>query len=171
MKKQIQKALDVLIGKPLWAATRAADLASLQFGQRRTIQDMRGNSREVGEYALHVQCAWRIRQGNRVVVASRDLYYPPEETEEPPLDFNWDMPGANRRDKRIAELFQNETRQFQVHQVKSADAGSFTLSLENEYSFEVFPDDSMHDEHWRLFKPYTEEPHFVVTGKILEESS
>ncbi len=43
-----------------------------------------------------------------MVVASRDLYSPLEESDERPEDFNWDVPGVNRRDKRIAERFQNE---------------------------------------------------------------
>jgi hypothetical protein len=32
----------------------------------------------------------------------------------------------------------------------------------------MFPHDSEGDEHWRFFKPQTEEPHFVVTGKALQ---
>lgn len=104
MRKQIQEALNVLISQPLWSSGRAADLEWFEFGQRRTVRDSRGE-KEVGDYALHVQCAWRIRQGDKIVVASRDLYSPPEESDHRPRDFNWDVQGANRRDKRITELF------------------------------------------------------------------
>ena len=91
MKQQIQTALDVLIGQSLWSSGRAADLEWFEFGSRVTVKDSRGETKQVGEYALHVQCAWRIRCNGKVVVASRDLYYPPEENEEGPADFNWDV--------------------------------------------------------------------------------
>ena len=114
MHEQVQKALQVLIGKPLWSSGRAADLEWFQFGQRKTVKGVRGDTKEVGEYAIHVQCAWRMRHSDQVVVASRDLYYPATETDGPVQDFDWDVQGANRRDRLIAELFQNETRQFFV---------------------------------------------------------
>lgn len=93
----------------------------------------------------------------------------PEESDDRPEDFNWDVQGANRRDKRIAELFQNETRQFLVRQVVAGMAGSFTIVFDGDYALDVFPDDSLSGKHWRIFKPYAGEPHFVVTGKGLEE--
>jgi hypothetical protein len=168
MKKQIQKALDVLIGQPLWSSGRTDDLEWFQFGQRRTVKSRRGDAKEVGEYALHIQCAWRIRHGDQVVVGGHDLYYPPEERDDRPEDFDWEVLGANRRDRRIAELFQNETRQFLAGKIEVGEAGSFTILFDDEYALDVLPDDSLSDEHWRLFKPSSEEPHFVVTGKGLK---
>jgi hypothetical protein len=168
MKEQVQNALNALIGQPLWSSGRAADLEWFQFGRRHTVKDRRGDTREVGEHALHVQCAWRIRQDGKVIVASRDLYYPAEEGVERPENFDWTVQGSNLRDKRIAHLFQNETREFQVREVMAGEAGSFTILFEANYALEVFPDDSQTGEHWRIFKPYTREPHFVVTGNGLE---
>lgn len=173
MKERIQEALAVLVGQPLWSSGRAADLEWFEFGGRRTVKDSRGKEREVGDYALHVQCAWRIRCGDKVVVASRDLYYPPEETAEEidtrPENFNWDVQGGNRRDKRITELFQNETREFSVQKVEAGEAGAFTIILDQGYALDVFPDDSQSGEHWRLFKPYRGERHFVVSGNGIED--
>jgi hypothetical protein len=124
-------------------------------------------AKEVGQYAFHIQCAWRIRRGDQVLVGSRDLYVPPAEGEEGLETFNWDVPGANRRDKRIADLFQNETRQFVAKRVQVAEAGTFTIILDDEYALDVFPDDSLSDEHWRIFQPSSEVPHFVVSGSGL----
>jgi hypothetical protein len=168
MNEQVQKALRVLIGKPLWSSGRAADLEWFQFGQRKTVKGARGDTKEVGEYALHVQCAWRIRHSDRVVVASRDLYHPASETDGPVHDFNWDVQGANRRDKLMAELFQNGTPEFVVQQVSVGNAGAFTVVFDDDYALDVFPDDSSQDEHWRLFKPYTEESPFVLSGSGVE---
>src|SRR5215469_12834765 len=131
MKEEIQRSLEPLIGIPLWSSGRAADLEWFHFGQRRTVT-ARDRTKEVGEYALHIQCAWRIRHGDRVVIGSRDLYYPREESVDPVEDFDWDVQGANRRDKRIAELFQNETRQLMVRDVQVREAGAFTISFDNE---------------------------------------
>jgi hypothetical protein len=168
MREQIQNALDVLIGEPLWSSGRVADLEWFHFGQRRTVKGFRGEAKEVGAHALHVQCAWRIRHGNQVVVGSSDLYVPPEESGGQPENFDWDVQGASRRDKRIAELFKNEMRQFLVQQVQVRDAGSFTIILDGDYALDVFPDDSLSDEHWRIFTPSSDAPHFVVSGKGLE---
>jgi hypothetical protein len=167
MKEQIQKALEVLNGKPLWSSGRAADLEWFQFGQRRTVTS-RGQTKEVGEYALHIQCAWRITHGDDVVVGSRDLYCPAEETVEFPENFKWEVLGSNRRDRKIAALFEDETRQFVVRLIEVGSAGRFSILLNNDYALEVFPDDSLSNEHWRIFGPYIEGPHFVVTGKGLE---
>lgn len=168
MRSEIEKALGVLVGLPLWSSGRAVDLEWFEFGQRKSVTGFRGNPKTVGDYALHVQCAWRISRSGEIIVGSRDLYYPPDETTDEPTDFDWEH-SPNRRDTRIAELFQNETREFFVQQVQVGVAGSFSLILDDGYVLDVFPHDSLSSEHWRLFKPSTDEPHFVVTGKGLEQ--
>src|SRR5260370_30724506 len=102
VKTQIENAIAVLVGKPLWKCTRAADLASFQFRARSKVSGFRNVTKEVGEYALHVQCAWRIAREDRVIVGSRDLYYPADflEEEEVPPEFDWDR-DPNLRDKRL----------------------------------------------------------------------
>ena len=57
--------------------------------------------------------------------------------------LDWDVPGATRRDKRIADLFQIETRQFLVKQIQVGKTGSFTIVLNGEYTLDGLPDDSM----------------------------
>jgi hypothetical protein len=168
MREQIQKMLEPLIGMSLWSSGRAADLDWFSFGQRRTVTTANGQTKEIGEYALHVQCAWRITHGNDVVVGSSDLYHPLGERVDPIENFNWDVQGANSRDERIAELFQNETRHFLVRAVEVGNAGAFTITFDNEYALDIFPDDSLREEYWRIFKPYAEQPHFVVTGRGLK---
>lgn len=160
-KEDIQKALSVLIGESLWASGRAADLQWFQFGKRRKVKTVRGGEKQVGEYALHIQCPWRITHGDHIVVGSGDLYYPALEIDGPQENFVWDVQGANRRDKRITELFQGENRQFLVKDIQADQAGRFVVVLDDDHALEVFPDDSLIDEHWRIFKPSEETPHFV----------
>jgi len=149
---------------------RAADLEWLQFGERRTVFDRHGKPREVGAYALHLQCAWRITGPSGIVVGSRDLFYAPggDPYNEPP-DFDWAQPGANRRDHRTAGLIaEMAVSPLRVESVHGDAVGGFRLVLSDGYTLEVFPDDSLPAEHWRLFQPSTEAEHFVVTGDGIE---
>jgi hypothetical protein len=167
MTNQIEDALSVLVGLPLWAIGRAVDLAWFEFGNRRTVEGWKGVEKEVGDYALHVQCAWRITLRDTIVTGRGDIFCTPEETNEPlPSDFDWQK--ANRFDRIIKEFVQNETRQLAVKTVSAGEAGSLTIILEDGYKLEVFPQDSETGEHWRFFKPCGAEPHLVFSGNGFE---
>jgi hypothetical protein len=56
------------------------------------------------------------------------------------------------------------TKEFIVQKVEVRDAGSLHIALSEDLSLEVFPDNSITDEYWRLFEPGEKKPHFVVTG-------
>jgi hypothetical protein len=143
----IESALAPLVGLPLWASGRAADLQWFQLGAQHlvTVQHgpTKGTERTVGDYALHVQCAWRISGPTGIVVASRDRYVPAGDPDKEPPEWRWDRPGANRCDQRIE---------------------TWCLALSHGHALEVFPDDSQDGEHWRLLQPARDADHFVVTG-------
>ena len=63
-----------LIGKAMWTCRRASDMAMFHVGSRRHVRTFKGEPAEIGEYALHVQCPWRIVRNDSIVVASGDLY-------------------------------------------------------------------------------------------------
>jgi hypothetical protein len=171
IQQQVESVIAPLVGMPLWDAGRAADLLWLAFGQRQTIQDFRGERREVGEYALHVQCAWRFIQGEKVVVGNRDLYYPRgyrDPKDEIPKGFDWDVQGANRCDEGLATLFAGGAKQFVVEQVEAGQAGEIALLLEGGLTLQILPNDSLEGEHWRLFRPGSDAPHSVFAGNGLE---
>jgi hypothetical protein len=165
MKTKIEKTLAAIVGKSLWTCRRAADMATFQFGERTKTQDYYGRPAEVGEYALHVQCAWRIARGDQILVGSRDLYYPAEyDNNEPlPSNFNWDR-DPNRRDRLLQKLFEDGARGFAVQSFDVGAGGAFRIILNDGMSLELFPDDSLCSEHWRLFAPTKDEPHSVMTG-------
>jgi hypothetical protein len=168
MDNKIEGIVSVLVGLPLWALGRAADLAWFEFGSRRNVKSLRnGAEKQVGDYALHVQCAWRITLRDEIVTGRGDIFCTPTETTEPTApDFDWDK--GNRFDRIVEQLFQNESRQFRVQSVQAGGAGSLTLTLEHGYKLEIFPHDSESGERWRFFKPYSEEPHLVFSGKGLQ---
>ncbi len=100
LREHIEDGLKPLLGKRLWCSRRAADMEMFHFGERVPTTDSRGKRAEVGEYSLHVQCAWRIVGPGGIVVGSRDVYEPPDGlTEAPSPEFDWEK--GNRRDERM----------------------------------------------------------------------
>lgn len=65
----------------------------------------------------------------------------------------------------MLEVFQTESRQFTVQSVVAGEAGSFAIGLDDGCKLEIFPYDSESDEHWRFFKPRTDERLFVTAKK------
>lgn len=172
---RLEAALAPLVGRPLWASHRAVDVQVFQFGDKRTVTSnfgpRKGQQREVGAYALHVQCAWRIHGPEGIVVGSRDRYVRPDSGRDPENDDDWDWsaPGANRCDERLGAWLQ--ARAHDVERVRADATGGLVLSLADGFGLEVFPDDSSDRERWRLLRPGELTSHVVVTGDGLDDSS
>src|SRR6266849_1572963 len=73
-RQQVIAALSQIIGLPLTATRRAADMRTFQFGTLRPVD--RGS---VGDFALHVQCPWRIEGPDGIVTGRMDPWEPLEE--------------------------------------------------------------------------------------------
>ena len=169
MKKEIEQALSILIGQPLISANRALDLEMFDFGQKHQILTRQGKEKEVGEFTIHIQCTWRITRQTRILVASKDRWYPGDESKDIPDDFDWSLPG-NRLDKRISAFFQNIREPLLVKSVRADKVGGFTLRFVNSFMLEVFPDNSSNDEYWRFFQLSRNTKHFVVAGSGIQEA-
>ncbi len=169
MKEQIEVALHILIGLPLWDARRASTLESFHFGTPHEVLDRMGTSL-VGTYALNVQCAWRINGPTDIIVGSSDRYLPaggdPYQHDE---DFDWDEKGANRLDERIEAFFQaRRSKPLIVDSISADNLGGVQMYLTEGYVLCIFPDSSFPGEHWRLLRPGVKEEHFVITGSGIE---
>jgi hypothetical protein len=132
--KLLEAALAPLVGLPLWATHRAADLQSFQFGAQHTVTSRfgpnAGSVRTVGDFALHVQCSWRISRADGSSVPDAEGWL---------------------RD-----------RSYLVESVAADATGGFRLTLADGFILEAVPDSSDHGELWRLFAPAKNRPHFVV---------
>lgn len=171
MKEQIEHTLKVLTGMPLWSIGRAGSLEWFHFGsQRRTVTSSSGGTKIVGEYALHVECAWRIIGPGGIVVASRDRLYPAgNDPYKDLMDFEWDKPDANRCDERVSMFLDKRMNAPLIVEAVQADlVGSLRLVLSDGYALEVFPDDTVGGEYWRFFQPSMDTDHFVFTGHGFE---
>ena len=170
MKEQIEHTLRAIAGMPMWSIGRAADLEWFHFGAQRVVTTHKGGIKTVGDYALHVQCAWRIIGPNGIVVASRDRYYPARgHLDEDLSQFDWDKPGVNRCDEQVSIFLGKHTETPLVVEAVEADSvGGFQITLSRGYALQIFPDHSSDGEYWRLFQPSMEQEHFVVTGHGIE---
>jgi len=158
-----RKHLDLLTGLRLSASYRAVDMRMFHFGTMRTVE---GGA--VGEYALHVQCPWRIETADQIVTGRHDLFKPAEETEDFDWD-SWDWDGNETlQDKLVAEFL---THVCPVVESVATDAhGGARLQLSRGYSLVLFPADSQ-GEDWRFFRPQQDGEHFVVSGGRVEEGA
>lgn len=72
---RIERALAPLVGKRLRAANRAGTIHIFTFGEERMVpvrfpRPGSPTARLVAEYALHVQCAWRMSVGDALQVGN-----------------------------------------------------------------------------------------------------
>jgi hypothetical protein len=167
---EIQRALGALIGLPLWGTHRAADLQCFAFGDRHPTVTRRGEPAERSDYSLHVQCSWRLVGPDGIIAGRRDLYYPAGDDPYEGLDdFDYDGPVMNRRSARLADFFEaRESEPLVVVGCSADDLGGFRLDFDGGFRLEVFPDDSLDSERWRLLTFDRSVPHFVVTGAGIE---
>jgi hypothetical protein len=171
MKDEIEQALNVIIGLPIWSIGRAGNLEWFEIGtQPRLVQDRKGSPKTVSEYALHVQCAWRICHQGHIIAGSHDRLYPPGEDFYANIeDFDWDTPGGNRLDRRVDSLLEEKSgAPLEILGLQADNMGGVYFRLSDGYSLEIFPDDSLPIEHWRFFQPYTNKEHFIATGHGVE---
>jgi len=162
MIETIFNSAGVLIGKRLWGWSRAAGMIAFQFGGRRAVRKFRGNLVDVGDYAVHVQCAWRFVHEEKVIVGSEDIFYPSDPSEGNLSEFDWQKQ-PNRQDRLLQNLLQDESHPLVVERLIPGVAGRVTLVFSDGFLLELFPAGS-ENEGWRLFRPDTDEPHFVVFG-------
>jgi hypothetical protein len=149
-------AFDVLIGLRLSIVRRAADMLGLHFGTIRAHPSGKGT---VADYALHIQCPWRLDGPDGTITGRNDLWEYAGPGDCPP---NWTYDdGQSLQDRRLATLFVrdvrtrswiNESDRFVVTAAHQTRRGDVRLELANDYVILVFPAGCKR-EAWRLFAP------------------
>lgn len=166
IRDEIASALLPLVGLPLWGAGRVVDMEMFDFGGRHKQRNRKGEEVEVGDYALHIQCPWRIVGAAGIVVGSQDRAYPGDEASD------WEQFDDEKDPARLEArlnlwLEQYRDSPLEVQRVEVDAVGGFRLFLASDFILETFPANSLcgeYSEHWRLFSPCDDTSHFVVTG-------
>ncbi|VXB34082.1 conserved hypothetical protein [Burkholderia sp. 8Y] len=135
-KKEIERRLSVLQGLQLSGVNRAADMLTLAFGAQRPVTNFRGVVKHVGEWALHIQSAWRLEQMGRVAATEVDLRRGDDE--------------ARATVHRLQRLLLEPDFPI-VESVTANEAGGVSLSLSGDLNLTVVPDAVEEDEDWRFF--------------------
>jgi hypothetical protein len=137
----------------------------LQFGARVRAPSESDPDRVTGQYALHLQCPWRISSREGIVVGSSDMYVP-WHADVPEFVFDPGRPGDAVADLHLREwIAAYVTRPLVVVGIDVDRCSGFVLRLSEGFAMEVFPNSSepTHErEEWRLLQPGQEKPHFVV---------
>ncbi len=147
-------AFDVLIGLRLSIVRRAADMLGLHFGPIRPHPSGEGT---VADYALHIQCPWRIDSPNGAFTG-RDVLWEYAGPGERPSNWSYED-GFSLQDQKFDALFireestrswVNDSDGFGVAAAEQTKRGDVTLALLNGYAILLFPSSSR-GETWRLF--------------------
>ncbi|MGI1659916.1 MAG: hypothetical protein ACRKFN_13270 [Desulfitobacterium sp.] len=167
MKSIIEQKLKPLIGIPLSKVGRSANVVWFCFGEKRISKDFFGNKREVFQYAIHLECSWRIIKNNIIEIGSKDLYVPSKEWKGDDENFEWDIQGNNLFDDWIN--LSNSCLPLNITNFSVDQVCGIKVFFEEDYVLEIFPNNSTDDECWRFFIPGNLDSHLVITGKGVKE--
>jgi hypothetical protein len=160
-RAEVIAQLQQLVGLPLSAARRAADMRTLQFGALKAVG--RGS---MGEFSLHIQCPWRIEGPDGIVTGRLDLWEPVDRNFD--FDFeSWDYEKSpNLQDTMFDQLMAQHEQSLVVQSVDADDCGGAAITFHHGFVLRIFPAGSR-GEDWRLLSPGTDSSHFVIAeGKV-----
>lgn len=122
------------------------------------------------QYALHIQCAFRFRTAEEVLVGNLDMFEPTRAMEDSSSfdwnTFDWDVQGFNRYDEWTLQ-WKKEGRQAVVEAVEVSDFGDLTIRFSGGLVLEVFANNAQ-NECWRFFERHAKE-HLVVTARGMDD--
>jgi hypothetical protein len=155
MEIKIEAFIRDLIGQTLTETSRASNMECLKFGIKLR-EDRNGKKFNVGLFAIHLQCPWRITKENKILIGSADLFEPSNPKTK---NFNWET--KNLRDKKLSLLI---TQNISIIEIRIDQFGGFGLEFNDGTKMSVFPDCTAKDnrEYWRIIdNRKTKTKHFV----------
>ncbi|ADG17371.1 hypothetical protein [Paraburkholderia atlantica] len=155
-KEQVARHLSTLIGLDVSGVAHATDMLTLQFGPLREVRTSRGTIKHLGDWALHIQCDWRIEQGNAIVTSHSDFAASEEST--------------RTTTHRIRDLLVNQGPTA-VLDIEAGENGNAVISLARGMRLVILADAIADDEDWRLFPSNPDAKHFVIEGGKVDPSS
>lgn len=126
-----------IIGSKIASINRICDMVSVEF-----------NSKENSTSYLHIQCFFRIKKGEKIVLSSEDMYRKGLKCK--PEEFEWDIPGNSLFDESIA-AFHNELISKTILDITISKTKDVIISLENQIVLEILIDTVSDEEKYRFF--------------------
>lgn len=155
-KGYIGRHLSVLVGLNVSGVGHAADMLTMQFGALREVTNLRGKVKQVGEWAWHIQCKWRLEQAGAVVATQDDL-----------AGSDTDAHGTIDRLNEL--LVKHEPTS--VKGVSVGEFGNADIVLSRGLILRVTANGIADEEDWRFFAPGVDAPHLVIEGGKIEPDS
>lgn len=166
--------LNELVGLQLSVAHHAGNMRGFHFGK--VVRDEEGI---FAEYALHIQCPWRIEGETAILTGFHDWYTFVGEANLSGARWDpdsWDpATGGSLQEQRLRALFGcpvdgdrpilNRTNKLFVTSVQSEVHGGCRISLDSVLTIVLFPCSS-EGECWRLFRPGDDWTRHLVVGDL-----
>ena len=152
-RNKITVNLNRIVNKKLSYFRRSLDLVCIGFGDLTLEYDRHNNKCFVGEYALHIQCPFRVIKNDEIVLNSNDIYLSPEQDGIANLDdqnsclFDFNAKALELDNEVVTGVCLNDNNDLFV----------FTQN----YLIQVFVI-SNECEAWRFFEIKSDEPHIIV---------
>ncbi|MCP3705565.1 hypothetical protein M3I54_00910 [Paraburkholderia sp. CNPSo 3274] len=154
--REIERSLAVLVGLEISGVSHAADMLTLSFGPLRTVTTRRGTTKQVGAWALHVQCRWTIERADHVLATHSD--------------FGGSDDQINQMTEEIRALVVASVPAT-VADVQAGESGGVSLVLSKGLQIVITPDSIADGEDWRFFTPSGDGEHLVIVGDtVIRES-
>lgn len=152
-----------IIGSKFNRIFRCLDMLCFNLGN-----DVKNDEGDIiPEYSFHVQTSWRFVKGNEILLASRDIFLPHDES----LDngyYDYEEQSTQKEITATSSIFDVAVHDFEKH-FENATVERFDISLlgdlridfTNGVYFETFTPSARKCEEWR-FLPPGKEDHFVI---------
>lgn len=144
--QEATRKIQVLTGLPLVEVGRIGLTAILGFGQSLSWRLSKSGMETSGaEYAFHLQCPFRVRQGDRIILGSSDMR---REGEVMPYD----------RGAMVLQDYAIEARPV-ITEILIQQYGDIRIDFQYGIVIEVFPAGVIREETWRFLHRFHD--HYV----------
>lgn len=152
-----------IIGSKFNSIFRCLDMLCFNLGN--DLQDAEGDI--IPEYSFHVQTSWRFIKGNEILLASRDIFLPYDESLENAY-YDYEEQSTQEEITPTSSIFDvvmhGFGKYFENATVKSFEVspfGDLRIDFTNGVYFETFTPSARKCEEWR-FLPPGEEEHIII---------
>ena len=152
-----------IIGAKFNSIFRCVDMLCFNLGN--DVKDSEGDL--IPEYSFHVQTSWRFVKGNEILLASRDIYLPHDESLNNGY-YDYEEQSTQQEITATSSIFDVAMHDFDKHfegaTVKNfhvSPLGDLRIEFTNGVYFETFTPSARKGEEWR-FLPPGREAHLVV---------